>query len=58
MKLTNYMRDAFIRSVMQDVPHFPIVMAAWQTITNTRITDHTTNAEGFEGSMARVKVVG
>ena len=21
MKLTNYMRDAFIRSVMQDVPH-------------------------------------
>lgn len=46
------------RKVMQDVPHFPIVMAAWQTISNTRIADHTTDAEGFEGSMARVRVVG
>ena len=45
------------RKVMQDVPSFPLVMAAWQTISNTRIADHTTNAEGFEGSMARMRVV-
>lgn len=46
------------RKVMADVPNFPLVMAAWQTLSNKRITDHTTNAEGFEGSMARVKVTG
>lgn len=42
------------RKVMQDVPNFPIVMAAWLTISNKRLQDHTTNAEGFEGSMARM----
>jgi peptide/nickel transport system substrate-binding protein len=46
------------RKVMHDVPHFPLLMAAWQTLYNTRIADHTTDAEGFEGSMARVRVVG
>ncbi|MFV0298646.1 MAG: ABC transporter substrate-binding protein [Hyphomicrobiaceae bacterium] len=46
------------RQVMHDVPHFPLAMAAWQTVSRKRIADHTTNAEGFEGSMARVKVVG
>ncbi|MCB1396631.1 MAG: ABC transporter substrate-binding protein [Rhodobacter sp.] len=45
------------RKVMQDVPSFPIVMSAWQTISNKRLADHTTNAEGFEGSMARMYVV-
>jgi len=45
------------RKVMQDVPSFPIVMAPWQTISNTRLADHTTNAEGFEGSMARMYVL-
>lgn len=45
------------RIAMRDVPNFPLVMAPWQTIYNKRIADHTTNAEGFEGSMARVKVV-
>ena len=45
------------RKVMEDVPSFPIVMAAWQTISNSRIADHTTNAEGFEGSLARVRIV-
>lgn len=45
------------RKVMADVPNFPLVMAAWQTLSNKRITDHTTNAEGYEGSMARTRVV-
>ncbi|MBN8194739.1 hypothetical protein JI667_21815, partial [Bacillus sp. NTK074B] len=45
------------RKVMEDVPSFPIVMAAWQTISNSRIADHTTNAKGFEGSLARVRIV-
>ncbi|SDI20043.1 peptide/nickel transport system substrate-binding protein [Bradyrhizobium lablabi] len=40
--------------VMRDVPNFPIVMASWLTISQSRVKDHTTNAEGFEGSMARV----
>lgn len=44
--------------IMNDVPNFPLVMAAWQTISTNRIANHTTNAEGFEGSMARVEVVG
>lgn len=46
------------RKVMHDVPHFPLVMAAWQTIVNKRLADHTTNAEGFEGSMSRVRIAG
>jgi len=46
------------RQIMHDVPNFPLAQDAWQTISNKRITDHTTNAEGFEGSLARVKVVG
>ncbi|MEF2074764.1 ABC transporter substrate-binding protein [Consotaella aegiceratis] len=46
------------RKVMEDVPNFPLVMAAWQTISSKRVTDHTTNAEGFEGSMAHMKIVG
>jgi len=45
------------RIVMNEVPSFPLVMAPWQTISNKRIADHTTNSEGFEGSMARVRVV-
>ena len=44
--------------ILADVPNFPLVMAAWQTISTTRIANHSTNAEGFEGSMARVEVVG
>jgi peptide/nickel transport system substrate-binding protein len=40
--------------VMREVPNFPIAMPSWLTISQTRVKDHTTNAEGFEGSMARV----
>jgi len=43
--------------VMRDVPNFPIAMPLWLTISRVRISDHTTNAEGFEGSMARVQVI-
>lgn len=46
------------RKVLKDVPNFPLLMDAWQTVSNKRIADHTTNAEGIEGSMSRVKVVG
>ncbi|MXN17885.1 ABC transporter substrate-binding protein [Pseudooceanicola sp. GBMRC 2024] len=46
------------KKVMEDVPSFPLVMAAWQTLANTRVADHTTNAEGYEGSMARMHIVG
>ena len=42
--------------VMREVPNFPIAMPSWLTISQARISDHTTNAEGFEGSMARVQV--
>lgn len=45
------------RIVMKEVPSFPLVMSPWQTISNTRLQDHTTNAEGFEGSMSRMKIV-
>jgi peptide/nickel transport system substrate-binding protein len=40
--------------VMRDVPNFPIAMPSWLTISQSRVKDHTTNAEGFEGSLARV----
>jgi peptide/nickel transport system substrate-binding protein len=40
--------------VMRDVPNFPIAMPSWLTISQSRVRDNTTNAEGFEGSMARV----
>jgi peptide/nickel transport system substrate-binding protein len=40
--------------VMQEVPNFPIAMPSWMTISQARVKDHTTNAEGFEGSMSRV----
>ncbi|WP_200883897.1 ABC transporter substrate-binding protein [Rhizobium sp. YS-1r] len=45
------------RIVMKEVPSLPLVMSPWQTIANKRLVDHTTNAEGFEGSMARMKIV-
>jgi peptide/nickel transport system substrate-binding protein len=40
--------------VMRDVPNFPIAMPSWLTISQSRVKDHTTNADGFEGSLARV----
>jgi peptide/nickel transport system substrate-binding protein len=40
--------------VMTDVPNFPLVMAYWQTIAQSKIKDHTVTAEGFEGSMSRI----
>jgi peptide/nickel transport system substrate-binding protein len=42
--------------VMREVPNFPIAMPSWLTIAQARLKDHTTNAEGFEGSMARAYV--
>jgi peptide/nickel transport system substrate-binding protein len=42
--------------VMRDVPNFPIAMPSWLTISQSRVRDHSTNAEGFEGSLARVYV--
>jgi peptide/nickel transport system substrate-binding protein len=39
--------------VMRDVPNFPIAMPSWLTISQGRVKDHSTNAEGFEGSLAR-----
>ena len=41
---------------MRDVPNFPIAMPSWLTISQSRVRDHSTNAEGFEGSLARVYV--
>jgi peptide/nickel transport system substrate-binding protein len=40
--------------VMTDVPNFPLVMAYWQTIAQTRIKHHTVTAEGFEGSLSKI----
>ena len=31
---------------MREVPNFPIAMPSWLTISQTRVKDHTTNAEG------------
>jgi peptide/nickel transport system substrate-binding protein len=42
--------------VMRDVPNFPIAMPSWMTISQTKVKGHTTNAEGFEGSLARVYI--
>ncbi|MES2193330.1 MAG: ABC transporter substrate-binding protein [Pseudomonadota bacterium] len=44
--------------VMRDVPNFPIAMPSWLTISQSRVKDHTTNGEGFEGSLARVNLAG
>jgi peptide/nickel transport system substrate-binding protein len=44
--------------VMRDVPNFPIAMPSWLTISQSKVKDHTTNAEGFEGSLARVNLAG
>ena len=42
--------------VMRDVPNFPIAQPSWLTISQAKIKDHTTDAEGFEGTMARVYI--
>jgi peptide/nickel transport system substrate-binding protein len=44
--------------VMRDVPNFPIAMPSWLTISQSRVKDHSTNAEGFEGSLARAYLAG
>jgi peptide/nickel transport system substrate-binding protein len=42
--------------VMRDVPNFPIAMPSWLTISQSRVRNHSPNAEGFEGSLSQVYI--